>query len=147
MSMLSPKIQNLTRQLLDLEAAQDKACEADVEVVVRVIEELRARLIRLAGVEGFRSLLARALTLAKVESPLLNGVHISASGSLEGFEGTEENPDAQQSGIRLVGHLLELLVTFIGAPLTLHLVRDAWPEASMPEASMDKVDFRAEDTP
>jgi hypothetical protein len=30
-----------------------------------------------------------------------------------------------------VAHLLELLVTFIGAPLTLSLVRDKWPDASM----------------
>ena len=132
MSTAPPSIRDFARRLVALEAAQDKTREADGEVVVRVIEELRARLIKLAGVEGFRSLLARALTLAKGDFPLLNGVHISASGSLEGFEGTEENQETKQAGIRLVAHLLELLVTFIGEPLTLRLVRDTWPESTVP---------------
>jgi hypothetical protein len=31
-----------------------------------------------------------------------------------------------------VAQLLGLLVTFIGEPLTLRLVRDAWPDAPIP---------------
>jgi len=33
-------------------------------------------------------------------------------------------------GESVVGHLLALLVTFIGEPLTLRIVDDAWPETS-----------------
>jgi hypothetical protein len=47
-----------------------------------------------------------------------------------------------QAGTVLVAHLLELLVTFIGAPLTLNLVRDKWPDASMGGA-----DLRTEEKP
>jgi hypothetical protein len=38
--------------------------------------------------------------------------------------------------------LLELLVTFIGEPLTLRLVHDTWPDASMNEANL-----RSEENP
>ena len=106
---------------------------------MRVVGELRLSLIKLAGVDGFRSLLSRALTLARAEVPSLNMVRVGADGSLEGFDGTEESEEAgaaTQAGTVLVAHLLELLVTFIGAPLTLRLVHDKWPDASMDKANL-----------
>ena len=134
MSTTSPEIQDLARRLLAFEAAHDNALDAQVDVVLHVIEELRMRLIRLAGVEGFRSLLSRALTLAKAEAPALTMVQVRTDGSLEGFNGIEQGQEAGatgQAGIVLVAQLLELLVTFIGAPLTVRLVHDKWPDASM----------------
>jgi len=145
MSTASPEIQDLARRLLAFEAAHDDSFDARLDVAVKVIEELRLRLIRLAGVDGFRSLLSRALTLAKAELPSLNLVHVRADGSLEGFdgiEGSQEAGPAGQAGIVLVAHLLELLVTFVGEPLTLRLVRDKWPDASM-----DGADLRTEEKP
>ncbi len=139
MSTASPQNQDLARRLLAFEAADDNSPAAGVDVAARVIEELRLRLIKLAGVEGFRSLLSRALTLAKLEVPSLNMVQVLADGSVEGFdgiEGSEATGAATQAGIVLVAHLLELLVTFIGAPLTLSLVRDTWPDATMGEAGL-----------
>ncbi len=139
MSTASPENQELARRLLAFEAAHDNSSTAGVDVAARVIEELRLRLIRLAGVDGFRSLLSRALTLAKAEVPSLNMVQVRADGSVEGFdgiEGSQEAGAAGQAGIVLVAHLLELLVTFIGAPLTLRLVRDKWPDASMDGAGL-----------
>jgi len=134
MSTASPEIQDLARRLLAFEAARDNSPDAGRDVAVRVIEELRLRLVRLAGVDGFRSLLSRALTLAMAEVPSLNMVQISADGSLEGCDGVEQSTEAVaagQAGTVLVSHLLELLMTFIGAPLTLSLVRDIWPDAAM----------------
>jgi hypothetical protein len=58
---------------------------------------------------------------------------------LEGFEGIEQSQEAGatgQAGEILVAHLLELLVTFIGEPLTLRLVRDKSPDASMDGAAV-----------
>ena len=140
MSTASTEIQDLARQLLAFEAAHDNSPDARVDVSLRVIEELRMRLIRLAGVDGFRSLLSRALTLAKAEAPSLNMLHVRTDGSIEGFDGIEQSQEAGgaaiQAGIVLVAHLLELLVTFIGKPLTLRLVRDAWPDASMDKANL-----------
>jgi hypothetical protein len=145
MSTASPKIQDMARQLLVFEAAHGDPSDARLDVAVQVIEELRLHLIRFAGVDGFRSLLSRALTLAKAEAPSLHIVRVRANGSLEGFDGIEGSQEAgasTQAGIVLLVHLLELLVTFIGAPLTLGLVRDKWPDASM-----DGGDLRSEEQP
>ncbi len=139
MSTTSPEIQDLARRVLAFEAAPDNSSGAGLDVAMQVIEELRRRLVRLAGVDGFRSLLSRALTQATAEVPSLNMVRVGADGSLEGFDGIEQSQEAGaagQAGISVVAHLLELLVTFIGAPLTLSLVRDKWPDASMNGADL-----------
>lgn len=145
MNTASPEIENLARQLVAFEAAHDGSADAEASVAVRVIEDLREHLIKLTGVHGFHSLLSRALTLAKTEVPSLSTVHVSAEGSLEGFDGIDHNPKAGaagQAGIILVAHLLELLVTFIGAPLMLRLLGDKWPAASLGQAPL-----RTEDKP
>ena len=145
MSTASPATKDLARRLLAFEAEHDNAPEARVHVAAQVIDQLRTHLIRLAGVVGFRSLLSRALTLAKSEVPLLNMVRVGADGSLEGLEGIAQSQEAgadEQAGLVLVAHLLDLLVTFIGQPLTLRLVIDAWPDASI-----DGADLRTEEKP
>jgi hypothetical protein len=137
MSTASPEIQELARRLL-AEAAHDNSGGLRGAGAVRVIDELRKHLIRLTGVHGFRSLLSRALTLAKAQVPSLNTVQVDADSSLEGFDEIErrEGETAKEAGIVLVAHLLELLVTFIGAPLTLGLLRDKWPNASIEETAL-----------
>jgi hypothetical protein len=135
MSTASPQSQELARRLLVFEAARANSSDARVDIAMLVIGELRLHLIKLAGVDGFRSLLSRALTLAKAEVPSLNMVSVRADGSVEGFDGIEasegEEDEAGQAGAVLVGYLLELLTTFIGEALTLRLVLGTWPEASM----------------
>ncbi len=131
MSMASPEIQKLAEHLLASEAAHEKGCEAG-GAVVPIIKELRVLLIRLAGVDGFRSLLSRALALARTQAPGLHHVRVSADGFLEGFEKMEQSEDAVDSERAervLVFHLLGLLVTFIGQPLTLRLLSIRWPDA------------------
>jgi len=138
MSTASLEIQILARRLLAFEEAHENGSDAHVVVAVHVIDELRAQLTRLTGVHGFRSLLSRALTLAKAQAPSLNMVQVRDDGSLEGFEVIKDSQEAEaarQAGIVLVAHLLELLVTFIGAPLTLRLIRDKWPDASLDQAA------------
>lgn len=130
MSQASPTIHNLARRLLVFEAAPENASGPNETIAVQVIEKLRLRLVKFAGVEGFRSLLSRALTLAKADVPFLQRVQIREDGSLEGFlENLNEEEEAQYAGTVLVARLLELLITFIGEPLTLQLMRDAWPNA------------------
>ena len=98
MSTASPEIQDLARRLIAFEAAHDNSPDAGADVAVRVIGELHLRLVRLAGVDGFRSLLSRALTQAKAEVPSLNVVQISADGSVEGFDGIEGSREAGAAG-------------------------------------------------
>ena len=133
-STASPEIQDLARRLIAFEAAHENSSSARGDVTLLVIEELRLRLIRFAGVDGFRSLLSRALALAKMEVPSLQAVKVRADGTLSEFDGVEQSQEAGSAGpagIVLVAHLLQLLVTFVGEPLTLRLVSDTWPDVSM----------------
>ena len=95
--------------------------------VLRVSEMLRRPLSTLAGSSGFRSLLTRALTLAKAQVPGLSAVQVKADGSLEGCD-LDNQDEAAEAGVILIAHLLGLLVTFIGESLMLSLVLDAWPD-------------------
>jgi len=91
--------------------------------------------VKLAGVAGFRSLMSRAVALAKAESPSLSAINVQTNGSLEGLEKVgqvQSERSTDQAGDLVVAQLLGLLVTFIGEPLTLGLVRDAWPNESVP---------------
>ena len=98
MSTTSPETQGLARRLLAFQAAHHNSSATGVDGAARVIEELRLRLIKLAGIDGFRALLSRALTLAKAEVPSLNMVQVSADGSLEGVEGIEQSQEAGATG-------------------------------------------------
>jgi hypothetical protein len=122
-------MENLTRRLIALEAARDPSDGPD-GAAVRACARLRVPLARLAGVVGFRSLMSRALALAKADIVSLNPVQVRDDGSLEGFGG---NGSGHGRGLAVVAHLLGLLVTFIGEPLTRQLVRDAWPDAAAGE--------------
>ena len=101
-----------------------------VHEAVLVSDKLRISLTRFAGVDGFASLQRRALALARAEMPSLQSVKVGADGRLEGFE--QLAVDAGTGAAAAVtAHLLGLLVTFIGKPLTLTLVREAWPDVSL----------------
>ena len=83
------------------------------------------------GNGGFRALLTRALALARAEIPWLHATHVNAAGILDGTDnlGTPIGPAQFVEGASVVlAHFLGLLVSFIGAALTLGMVRDVWPE-------------------
>ena len=98
---------------------------------MQVSETLRISLTRFAGADGFTSLLRRALALASAEAPALQGVKVAADGRMVGFEEMVANSDANEAAVAITAHVLWLLVTFIGEPLTLRLVREAFPETSL----------------
>jgi hypothetical protein len=131
MEALPPSVRKLARQLLVLEATGESAGSgARAHEAVRVCDKLRISLTRFAGADGFASLLRRALALARAEVPSLNRVKIRPDCSVEGLEELGRN-DVTEAAAALTAHLLGLLVTFIGHPLTLRLVRQAWPNASL----------------
>jgi hypothetical protein len=144
MNTATPAIQNLARRLIAFESARNPPDGTGGEAV-RACDKLRVPLAKLAGVAGFRSLMARALALATAEAPWLASVNIRADGSLEKFEEASRQQDSGpgvEAGTVVVVHLLGLLVAFIGEPLTLRLVRDAWPDATV-----DETDPKAEGQP
>jgi hypothetical protein len=137
----SASMRDLAQRLLAVEAASASGSPPHAHEAMRVCDKLRISLTRFAGPDGFASLMRRALALARTEVPSVHNIKIKADGSLEGLE--ELAADAPNSGnganarteaaIAITFHLLELLVTFIGEPITLRLVRETWPTASLDE--------------
>lgn len=126
----SASVRALARRLLALEAASGSAGGAHQHEAVRVCQKLRFSLTRFAGADGFNSLLRRSLALARADVPSLQSITITPDGCLEGIEQLASDvPDgATEASAAITAHLLGLLVTFVGEPLMLRLVRDAWPE-------------------
>jgi hypothetical protein len=123
--MLPPQTRDLALRLLAYENAVGKTSESTEFAAFRVCERLRQPLITLAGLAGFRSLLSRALTLARAEDPSLNAVQVAADGSLKGLEDLRPQVDvdqAREAGIILITQLLGLLVRVVGEAMTLQLV-------------------------
>jgi hypothetical protein len=135
MDPLSTSAQNLARRLLAVEAASKRAADAPAHEAVRVCEKLRSSLTRFAGSDGFKSLLRRALSLARADVPAVATVQLKADGSLEGLEtlAVDTTNGGPEAAVAITAHLLGLLVTFIGEPLTLRLVREVWPDAPLNE--------------
>jgi hypothetical protein len=123
--MLPPQTRDLAQRLLANENAAGKTSESTEFAAFHVCETLRQPLCALAGVAGFRSLLSRALTLARAEAPSLSAVQVAADGSLKGLEELRPHVDADQAreaGLVLITQLLGLLVRVVGEGMTLQLV-------------------------
>ena len=75
----------------------------------------------------------RTLALARADTPSVNRITVNPNCSMEGLEAlaSEDAEAGVEAGAAITAHLLGLLITFIGEPLTLRLVRDAWPDASL----------------
>jgi hypothetical protein len=124
----SPEIRELAQRLLAYEVGSDRPAGENLPALAFAVEKLRRPLVTLAGIAGFRSLLARALTLAKEQVTGLSSVRIEADGSLEVGGDLGDHDQVAEAGVMLIAQLLGLLATFIGESLMLRLVRDAWPD-------------------
>jgi hypothetical protein len=63
---------------------------------------------------------------------------MNANGSLEGLDEAQLSAaEIAEGEAVLVAQLIGLLVTFIGATLTLQLLQQAWPEASLGNLSSE----------
>ena len=128
--MVTPMLRAFAQRLLDYETVEGTPPE---NAVFRVCEKQRLSLSTLVGVAGFRSLLARALALAKEEVPWLNALSVSADGVLVGLEAIDPQLDKNkiaQGEVVFIANLISLLVAFVGEGITLALVRDVWPTVS-----------------
>ena len=123
--MSIPESRHLAQRLLAYEAVAGGNSEPAESAAFRVCAKLRQPLITFAGLAGFRSLLSRALTLARAEAPSLSVVQIAADGSLQGLDGLRPQlhaDEAGEAGIILITQLLGLLVRVVGEATTLQLV-------------------------
>ncbi len=128
MNLVDPTLRELAEKLLLAEG--DTGDGIRDLAAVRVCGKLGVLLTKLAGKAGYHSLLSRAVALARVGSSDLNAVHVLPDGSLAGLSVAIEDMDPAERTrcqVALVAQLLGLLRTFIGTPLTLQLVKEAWP--------------------
>ena len=129
MDSRSQSIRDLARTLLADSRIGAGPHLQDVEVVA---ERLRYSLTRFAGASGVASLLKRAVALASAEVPAFRGVTVSSDGRLGGLEKLtmHTNTEREQAAIVFAAHVLGLLATFVGEPLTKRLVLQHLPETS-----------------
>ena len=136
-----PNLKELAKRLLADEARADKRNGANQPAAFCICEKLRQPLGKLLGIAGFRALFSRALALANGEVAWLRALHIKADGSLEGLDELEaelEDKEIVEGEVVLVARLLELLITFIGAALTVRIIQDGWPKASFDDLEIAK---------
>jgi hypothetical protein len=119
MTRTSPELRRLAERLLGHEAPGKHQGTA----AFRVAGKFRDVLAPILGSAGFRTLLMRALTLARAETAELVAVQVTAEGLLEG----PIQPGAAEAEVVLIGGFLALLVDFIGAELVTSLVLEEWP--------------------
>jgi hypothetical protein len=127
----------LTSNVLAQRAGADAGADAVAAAVRRTYDDLSRVSIPLIGRVGLEALTSRALHLAQSECPGLVQVVYSArqgqgAGSFADVVESLAQRDAAVAadcGGVLIGTLTGLLVTFIGEPLTLSLLRKAWPDA------------------
>ncbi len=120
-----PVQRDLAQRLLAFEIIAGRISEPTEFAAFHLCEGLRQPVCALTGVAGFRALLARALTLARAESPSLGVVQVAEDGSLKGLDEfrPQTNPDqAREAGLILIAHLIGLLLDFVGQGVTLRLV-------------------------
>jgi len=123
--MLPQQTRDLAQRLLAYEDAAGKSAEPAPFAAFAVCERLRQPLITLTGVDGFRSLLSRALALARAEVPSLSTVRVATDGSLQGLDEFRPQVDVEQAretGIILITQFIGLLVRVVGEAVTLRLV-------------------------
>jgi CheY-like chemotaxis protein len=117
----------LARVLLVHESSAKKGGD-NSPTIFRVFDKIRGPLLNVAGETGFRSILARALALAKPEVGWLWPVKVSDSGSFEGLvlaEGSITPAEISRGEIAIVAQMLGLLFTFLGESMTRSLLEEA----------------------
>lgn len=135
MNLATAPLRDLAARLLAEEC--ERTGTSGPSSAVQVCEKFGRVISQVAGRAGYRSLLSRALAFAQDEVPGMAVVHVSQDGQLEGFadaRATTDTDEFTRGEVSIVAHLLGLLHTFIGEPLTEQLVKEAWP-AILPPSS------------
>ena len=127
----SPSIRKLAKQLMAAEASS--RTDADEPAAVLVLEKLRETLTKFAGAEGFTAILRRSLALTRVDVPALKNAAVRADGRIGGIQDAAAWDRDGNAGTELTAQILWLLVTFVGEPIAIQLVREAWPDETIDE--------------
>jgi hypothetical protein len=122
-------IRDLALQILAQESRPERVPEDLMLKAQSVFERLRVHLMTFVGAAGYRSMLSRALVLAKSEAQSLGQVTVSLDGTLDLT--TYRYNHASEGTIVLLAQLLGLVETLVGEALMLHLVQEVWPMVTL----------------
>jgi len=138
-SVMTAAHQHLARWLVqrEREVGARKNPDAEIDLAELVVGKLAPQVTVLVTAAGYRALLSRALRLAQADFPLLDGVQVGTVGAYIDLPRVEDGGAGDDSVVALIGTLIGLLATFIGADLTDRLIRDAWPEAPLQRTASD----------
>ena len=140
--MLTPKkTRDLARSLVAREADSNTTSLQTEPASARVFEKLRRQFGASVGAYGFQSLAARALALARSESPHLKAVQVMANGGLRGLDEVESQTSSDEVGevgIILIAQLLGLFLTLLGEATTLRLIEDLRLQAEIRTESVEE---------
>ena len=130
MTRATPQLRRFAERLIAFDAGRKSASVANDPAAFPVCEKLRPHLATLMGTAGVRTLLSRGLAVTREEVDGVSAVAVATEGGLHVVNATEVQADPEQfakAGVVLLAQLLGLRVAFIGAKLTLQLVREVWP--------------------
>ena len=124
----------VARRVLELEGAGGGDPEELARAADTVCAKLHGELVNLFGPTGVHALLGRALHLARRDFPFLREVVpvVDPGGCLRGLDDSlrgRETAEADASVVAFVGHLISLLVAFLGEELGVYPIRKIWPES------------------
>lgn len=116
----------------ELALLKDDATEA--AAAEQACRRFYGRLRPLVTLPGSQAFLSRSLHLAAREHPFLVNVRAGSSEEecLQGLDHALNDIDpasAAAAFITVLSHMIALLVTFIGHDLTMHAIREVWPDA------------------
>ena len=133
-------LQPVAMSVLTRMAGSDTGSAAVAGAAQHAFDDLGKVLITLIGQVGFDALITRALHLVQREYPaiLIEGDHAGppATHVRHWLEKQESAMDPAAAVLSTVGGLLE---TFIGEPLTMRLLRKAWPDGFPEAPSQEKL--------
>ncbi len=128
-------VEDLAARIVSDEAKRIPPTAHDADLILGICDKMHPMLSRLAGSISYRSLLVRALALAKPKAKTLGALRFERDGRLV-FD--PEDPAAQhlnpatvrQDAIVLITAFLNLMMLLIGEVLTVRIVRQVWPEVT-----------------
>lgn len=128
MTAPSPDFQSTAQRLIEEAAKGDEDRAALLLAAEQVFQRLHDHLAKLIGVVGFRTLLSRALKLARADAPALGALEVKPDGLIAGLSEDlvgRSPTEALTAPATLLAHFLALLAAFLGEDLALHLVSEA----------------------
>lgn len=139
MSEAAPPYRQMTQRLLGCDEMHDP--RRAVAAAVGFLEELAPVLANLVGPVGLRAMEGRALRVTRATHPVLTRVEVGngADGVIAGLSALAREVEAEElapAATDLVARLIELLVSLMGEPIALRMLRRVRPDLQMDDPDL-----------